>query len=339
MSTRKKNYCMPDHDKYLSRIKKSLYYTNLPKNQRLSLPVTEFAAEVFSEHKSSFEKLKVTNAAKISKSACVSPCSLILALVYLERLRKNNLDYVSSINSSDLFLVSLMVSSKYLYDDGETDEVFMEEWADAGEMTVSQLVLLERQFLQAINWEIYIDQSVFWKKLNYLEQHLAKKNGSSRGYFTYTELLNASNDTQIYSLIYCVASITAILAATYVIGLVTLAGSFYLSSCVPGSALYQNNEINLRLHSNDSDFNDNYGQTKWELLNDVNLYSNENGTEDNNSNINIEFDINLLRRNYKNDVFRLKNVIIIQNLVVIEKKLNSFCTLVPNSINLNNYTI
>lgn len=43
-----------------------------------------------------------------------------------------------------------MVSCKFLYDDGEADEVFINEWAASGGLTVKQLVQLEKEFLKAI---------------------------------------------------------------------------------------------------------------------------------------------------------------------------------------------
>lgn len=43
-----------------------------------------------------------------------------------------------------------MVSSKYIFDDGEADEVFMDEWAACSEMTYKELGKLERDFLAAI---------------------------------------------------------------------------------------------------------------------------------------------------------------------------------------------
>lgn len=44
------------------------------------------------------------------REACISPCSMMLALVYIERLRHRNPEYLQQISSSDLFLIS-MVSS------------------------------------------------------------------------------------------------------------------------------------------------------------------------------------------------------------------------------------
>lgn len=43
-----------------------------------------------------------------------------------------------------------MVSCKFLYDDGETDEVFLSEWAASGGTTVKELIKLEKDFLKAI---------------------------------------------------------------------------------------------------------------------------------------------------------------------------------------------
>lgn len=43
-----------------------------------------------------------------------------------------------------------MVSNKFLYDDGEGDEVFSDEWAASGGMSVGEVVKHEREFLNAI---------------------------------------------------------------------------------------------------------------------------------------------------------------------------------------------
>jgi len=43
-----------------------------------------------------------------------------------------------------------MVASKFLHDDGEEDEVFNKEWANSGQVTVSRMNKLEKDFLAAI---------------------------------------------------------------------------------------------------------------------------------------------------------------------------------------------
>lgn len=50
-----------------------------------------------------------------------------------------------------LLLASLqMVASKYLYDEGEEEEVFNDEWGAAGGVAVPTLNALERGFLSAM---------------------------------------------------------------------------------------------------------------------------------------------------------------------------------------------
>lgn len=104
---------------------------------------------------------------------------MMLALVYIERLRHRNPDYLQHVSSSDLFLISMvrgslpvislesqepgrealltlplappqMVASKYLYDEGEEEEVFNDEWGAAGGVAVPTLNALERGFLSAM---------------------------------------------------------------------------------------------------------------------------------------------------------------------------------------------
>ena len=70
----------------------------------------EFAAELFTEIKSgkTFERLNVEEASRISRNACVSPCSFVLALLYLERLKDCNPEYLQRVAPSELFLVTLV---------------------------------------------------------------------------------------------------------------------------------------------------------------------------------------------------------------------------------------
>ncbi|PSN53286.1 hypothetical protein C0J52_04663 [Blattella germanica] len=108
--TKSKFKVMGNHTEFLSRIKKTLYYGKLPITERFSLPVTELAAELFSEVKNgrSLERLDLEEAAAMSRNACVSPCSLVLALLYLERLKTCNPEYLQRVAPSELFLVSMV---------------------------------------------------------------------------------------------------------------------------------------------------------------------------------------------------------------------------------------
>lgn len=90
----------------------SLYYVKVI---YLLILFTELAAELYSEVKNgrSLERLRVDEAAEISRHACVSPCSLVLALLYLERLKSCNTEYVEKVAPSELFLVSMVIINNY----------------------------------------------------------------------------------------------------------------------------------------------------------------------------------------------------------------------------------
>ncbi|XP_011306324.1 protein CNPPD1 [Fopius arisanus] len=230
---------MGKEDEFLSRITKSLYYSKLPMTDRLSLPVTEFAAELFSEVKSgcTLERLDVEEASRISRNACVSPCSFVLALLYLERLKDCNPEYLYKVAPSELFLVSLMIASKFLNDDGEEDEVFNAEWAQSGDLTVPQMNRLEKEFLTAINWEIFIYNDQFWDRLRKLEKDVAYKEGTKRGWFSYRELSCLVETIRITAIVQALVSISSVCLAAYTAGVVTLLGSALIASHVPGTSL------------------------------------------------------------------------------------------------------
>ncbi|XP_029160659.1 uncharacterized protein LOC114932552 [Nylanderia fulva] len=242
-----------EHHEFLKRIKKSLYYSKLPKINCLSLPVTELAAELFTEVKSghTLEKLDVEEASKISRNACVSPCSLVLALLYIERLKNCNPEYLQQVAPSELFLVSLMVASKFLHDDGEEDEVFNKEWANSGQVTVARMNKLEKDFLAAIDWTVLVQRQDFWEKLQRLEKDVAYREVQKRGWCSYTELNCLLNSVQLIAIAQTLINVSSICLATYAAGLVTLVGStliahFIVQSCLPGASLDPRQSVNLQ---------------------------------------------------------------------------------------------
>ena len=70
--------------------------------------------------RSRLDRLDVTRAAAVSRETCASPTSLVLALVYLERLRGSNPTYLHTVSSADLFLVSLVGVVIYIDANKET---------------------------------------------------------------------------------------------------------------------------------------------------------------------------------------------------------------------------
>ncbi|XP_043467536.1 protein CNPPD1 [Leptopilina heterotoma] len=225
------------NDEFLSRISKTLYYSKRPVTDCLSLPVTEFAAELFTGVKCgrTLERLDVEEASRISRNACVSPCSFVLALLYIERLKDCNAEYLQRVAPSELFLVTLMVASKFLQDDGEEDEVYNAEWAKSGDLTIQQVNLLEKEFLSAIDWSVFVHNKDFWERLHKLESDLAYKEGNRRGWFSYTELNCLINTVQLFPVIQAFLSVSTVCLAAYVAGIATILGSVMLASHLPGT--------------------------------------------------------------------------------------------------------
>lgn len=65
----------------------------------------------------------------VFREACISPCAMMLALVYIERLRHRNPEYLQKISSSDLFLISMVgvllcISEQALWSPSDTLLIF-----------------------------------------------------------------------------------------------------------------------------------------------------------------------------------------------------------------------
>ncbi|XP_028280534.1 protein CNPPD1 isoform X2 [Parambassis ranga] len=199
---------LPGHQKLTERVRKRLYY-GLDKDvslDALSGPVTDIAVEIFQKSAPSpIKKLQKKYATHVAREACISPCAMMLALVYIERLRHRNPEYLQKISSSDLFLISMMVASKYLYDEGEEEEVFNDEWGAAGKLDVQTVNNLEMKFLNAIEWSLFTEPNDFFDILSHMETSIAERQGLKRGWFTYTDLcvlLEHSAWSQAFAAIY-----------------------------------------------------------------------------------------------------------------------------------------
>ena len=203
------------HGDIVNRIKKSLYYGKTRKASEVmdcpSLPLTEATVELFEraiKNKVSFkdsttgsiskglEVLDLNYASSLSEKACISPCSIVVALIYMERLKKKNPEYIKTTSPTDLFLISMLIASKYLFDDGEDEQVFNDEWAISASLELKRLNELEIDFLMAIDWDIHVKPFQFFDKLSLIETLVTWKQTSSRyrsglqsGY-TYQELLS-----------------------------------------------------------------------------------------------------------------------------------------------------
>lgn len=247
---------LPDgHDSFrgdhliVDRIRRSLYYGKVKQENEVtdcpSLPLTEVTVEMFERllkqqssgktHTGSVSRglsvLDMTYASAVSQKACISPCSIVLAIIYMERLRKKNPDYLKTSSPCDLFLVSLLVASKYLFDDGEDEEVLNSEWAVSGSLELQKLNRLEVEFLINLDWDLHVEPALFFAKLAVIEHVVAWKQTQLRGAsLTYNELLSLDSCLQWRDIAPNVCSIMAFTLMTYAVVLVAVMSASVLTS-------------------------------------------------------------------------------------------------------------
>uniref|UniRef100_A0A2M3ZGT3 Protein CNPPD1 n=1 Tax=Anopheles braziliensis TaxID=58242 RepID=A0A2M3ZGT3_9DIPT len=224
-----------DHEEFLDRIKKTLYYGSAKvRCTKISRPLADYAADVFSEsHRGhSLSRLNFATVGNLS----VTPCSLILAMIYLDRLNATDPTFVRRVTPSELFIVSMMVSTKFYC--GYDEDVYLSAWAESGNMTPEQMKSLELEFLDAMNWNAYVSKHDFFAKLKSVEKVLAKRQGLSRGWLTYTELINFLPSFAIAKQL---IQYSTIMALSYTASVMTIAGAFLLASNLqlPHNLLYR----------------------------------------------------------------------------------------------------
>ncbi|XP_017004219.2 protein CNPPD1 [Drosophila takahashii] len=218
------------HSEFINRIRKSLYYGvgTEDTDMEVSLPFAEYASEMFSKpHQGhSLHRLSCVAAAKVQ----ATPCSLIMALIYLDRLNVTDPGYSCRITPQELFVVSLMISTKFYV--GHDERFYLEDWANEGNMTEDRLKEMELEFLSALDWNIYISNEMFFNKLSHIERSLAERQGLRRGWLTYSELAQL---LPCFEWTKFLVNSVSVLVLSYAASVITLAGAFYIASQVPGT--------------------------------------------------------------------------------------------------------
>lgn len=93
---------------------------------------------------------------------------------------------------------------------------------------------------------------MFWKKLKSLETILAERQGTKRGWFTYTELQSLLDYIDVYVLMQKLAYLMAILAVTYTASILTMIGSMIVANhvtSIQNTAQVQENGNNTQILS------------------------------------------------------------------------------------------
>lgn len=223
--------CLPESREFAQRIRRTLYYGRLPSEDRPSLPMTDLAVGFLRDAApKEFGKIDMYWAAEVSRKAYISPCSLMLGMIYIERLKHKNPDYLTQVSSSDLFLISMMVASKYLYDEGVDEEVFNDEWAESAALETTDVNTMERHFLNAIDWSLFTKHEDFQRLFKSVEENITCREGLNRGCdWTYSDLTvllgNCQLQTTLCHFMEDLCKVMVVCTLAYTAGTMVLLGS------------------------------------------------------------------------------------------------------------------
>ena len=57
-----------------------------------------------------------------------------------------------------------------MVDEGESEEIYNNEWATAADMSVKKINSLEKDFLEKLDWNLFVSSHEFWKFTNDLTE-------------------------------------------------------------------------------------------------------------------------------------------------------------------------
>jgi len=105
--------------------------------------------------------------------------AMLTAIMYINRYKRrkevSTNNRLSSFTSADLFLISMMLASKYLFDDGTEKNVVNEEWAEDFGIENEEINALEIDFLNAVDWRLHVESKEFIRFQQKLCSYLAHK--------------------------------------------------------------------------------------------------------------------------------------------------------------------
>lgn len=171
------------------RVKKRMYTPGTDEYHCSSQPLNDLVLQnVLSAVPSKSKMLKEGYIAALTREGGISPCSLMLGMLYIKKLAHTNPAYLKTISSRNLFLVAMVIASKYMNDEGELEALTNGDWADIGCTSKTTVDLLEKDFLQAIDWKLYVSLEEYYAFVTSIEGRIALDQATKRGWMTYTDI-------------------------------------------------------------------------------------------------------------------------------------------------------
>ncbi|EDV26949.1 Protein CNPPD1 [Trichoplax sp. H2] len=204
------------------------------------LPITSLAAQIYKKASGSYDdQFNEEFISKLDSQLNITPCALVLAILYIERLMQTDRECSKHLLPSELFVISMLIATKYLIDEGEENEIWNDEWAKAANFEIDRVVQLERIFLNRIKWNLFISPATFHKYTARLEARMIVKEFEDRNWLTYAEmktLLDLSSKHTL-STIGQIIKIVAVSITSYLACFIIVVGSLFLIYT------YQNNHL------------------------------------------------------------------------------------------------
>ncbi|KJH43253.1 Cyclin [Dictyocaulus viviparus] len=202
-----------DFRKVRKRIRRTLGY-GMRQPYSINLPLSELVVDFFNK-RSPFDYLKSETSACISGCGYADPCTLVVAMVYLDRLRLKDKNWFESSDPSDLYLPALVIASKFLHDSDTYDRASNSEWAEAANISNKHLSQLEWDFVRKINWNLMVDDVEFNNWLSFFEFWVANDFVIKNNFCTYNELIQLCATLPLASTLQRLVSFFVLIVVAY----------------------------------------------------------------------------------------------------------------------------
>uniref|UniRef100_A0AAF5CUN5 Protein CNPPD1 n=1 Tax=Strongyloides stercoralis TaxID=6248 RepID=A0AAF5CUN5_STRER len=169
------------------RIRRTLNYGD-QRILSLTLPLSEMIVEYFLKHNTLY-KLPLDFAVNLSRESYLEPCTMIVSMIYLERIRLLHEDFFITTTPAELYLSCLIVANKYLQDGACIEHIYNWEWANLVDKDIKEINKLEINMLTKMDWNIFVSINEFQKTMEMIEEWIAKYNVKNNKFATYTDLL------------------------------------------------------------------------------------------------------------------------------------------------------